>query len=126
MDFVHAIKDTGLFARLSLLLGLGPLAVALTYVYRPSEQTLAMMRPLSLAAIFGAIAGLVSGWIAILMGVAATAQRPLPMASILVGSAEALVPLLINFGLLAVSWVLVAVGMLRVVRREIVIADTET
>jgi hypothetical protein len=47
------------------------------------------------------------------------------MATVYRGLSESLVLALVNFGLLAVAWVLVAAGTLRVVRSEIVIADTE-
>jgi hypothetical protein len=47
------------------------------------------------------------------------------MSNVYRGLSESLVPALVNFGLLAVAWVLVAAGMLRVVRSEIVIADTK-
>ena len=115
MDFIDAFNQSGVLAKMSLLVGFGPLALALLYALRPSERTLAFVRPVSLAAIFAAISGMVAGWIAILMGIAATQpdrlQRATP--SILVGVAESLVPPLINFGLLSTAWLIVAVGMLR-------------
>ena len=47
------------------------------------------------------------------------------MANVYRGLSESLVLALVNVGLLAVAWVLVTAGMLRVGRSEIVIADTE-
>jgi hypothetical protein len=117
MDLLEAFRQAGLFARLSLFLGIGPLFVALLYLYRPSERTLTVMRPLSLASIFGAIAGLAAGLITVLMGVGATAPGQFPRAAY-VGLSESLVPLLMNFGLLAVAWILVTAGMLRRPRVE--------
>jgi hypothetical protein len=118
MDLTDAFRQSGLFARLSLLLGFGPLAVGMFYMYRPSERTLTMIRPLSLAAIFGALAGTVSGLVAVLMGVAATLPRPVGWSNVVLGLSEALVPAFVNFCLLAVAWVLVALGMMRRPRLE--------
>ena len=117
MDFIEAFQQSGLFARLSLFLGIAPLLVAVFYAYRPSERTLAMMRPLSLASIFAAIAGVAAGLIGVLMGIGATAPGQFPRMAY-VGLSEALVPVLFNFGLLAVAWVLVTGGMMRRPRLE--------
>jgi hypothetical protein len=113
MDFVEALKQSGIFAQLSLLVGFGPPALAIAYVRRPEERTLAIMRPVSLAAIFAALCGLVAGLVAVLMGVAATLPRPVHVSNVYIGLSEALVPPFVNFGLLAAAWLLVAVGMLR-------------
>lgn len=55
MDFVDAFKQSGIFGKLSLLVGFGPPGLAIAYVLRPAERTLAILRPVSLAAIFAAI-----------------------------------------------------------------------
>ena len=112
MDFLEALRQSGLFARLSLLLGFGPLMVATWYLFRPSEWTLALLRPLSLAAIFGGLTGVLAGFIAIFRGMAASGEG-FRMNNVYLGTAEALVPAFFNFGLLAVSWVLITIGMLR-------------
>ena len=67
MDLLEALGHVGLFARLSLILGVAPLAVAVAYVIRPTAERLAILRPLSLASIFGALAALTAGVLAILM-----------------------------------------------------------
>jgi hypothetical protein len=113
MDLVDAFNQSGIFAKLSLLAGFGPPGLALAYVLRPAERTLALMRPVSLAAIFAAISGMVAGWTAILMGIAATLPRPVHVPNVYMGLSEALVPPFLNFGLLAAAWLLVAVGMMR-------------
>ena len=115
MNFIDAFNQSGVLAKMSMLVGFGPLGFALLYALRPAERTLAFLRPVSLAAIFAAISGMVAGWIAILMGIAATPPDRLPLANaIIVGAvAESLVPPLINFGLLSTAWLIVAVGMLR-------------
>lgn len=113
MDFVDAFNESGIVAKLSLLVGFGPLGLAIAYVLRPAERTLGIIRPVSLAAIFAAIWGLVAGLIAILMGIAATLPGPVHVSNVYVGLAEAFVPPFVNFGSLAAAWVLVAVGMMR-------------
>ena len=113
MDLIDAFNNSGVFAKLSLLVGFGPPGLALAYALRPADRMLAVMRPVSLAAIFAAISGLVAGLIAVSMGIAATLPRSLELPNVYLGLSEALVPALINFGLLAVAWLLVALGMMR-------------
>ena len=113
MDLVDAFNQAGLFAKLSLLVGFTPLLAAIAYVVRPTERTLAFMRPISLAAIFAGICGLAAGFIAVLMGLAASQPDQTVMRAVYPGLAEALVPAFVNFGCLAAAWLLVAAGMLR-------------
>jgi len=69
------------------------------------------MRPVSLAAIFAGVCGVVTGFIAILQGLSASANPAWQY--VYMGMSEALVPAFLNFGLLSASWLLVAVGMWR-------------
>jgi hypothetical protein len=118
MDLVDAFNQAGIFAKLSLLVGFGPLGFAAAYVFRPAERTLAFLRPLSLAAIFAAMSGWVAGLIAVLMGVAATLPGPVHVPNVYIGLAESFVPPFVNFGLLATAWLLVTLGMIRSPRLE--------
>jgi hypothetical protein len=113
MDIVEAFNQSGVFAKLSLLAGLVPPGVAIVYAVRPTERKLAFMRPVSLAAIFAGISGLTAGLIAVLLGVAATPQGQIGMSHVYLGLSEAIVPAFMNFGFLAMAWLLVAAGMLR-------------
>lgn len=113
MTFVEMFDQMGWFAKLSLLAGFAPMGLAVAYVVRPSERTLALMRPVSLTAIFAGISGVMAGFIAVLRGIAATLPGPVALPNVYVGLSEALVPVFMNFGILAGSWLLVAVGMLR-------------
>ena len=103
-----------------LLSGPGVLAVAIAYAIRPTERKLALMRPLSLASIFAAIGSLTAGMATVLHGAAATpawslgtADQPGNVGRLLMGCAETLVPVFATFGLLAVAWLVVALGMRR-------------
>ena len=118
MDLTDAFTQAGIFAKLSLLVGFGPPVLAILYVIRPAERMLVIMRPVSLAAIFAAICGLAAGWMAGLVHIAATLPGPVNVSSVYVGLAESLVAPFFNFGLLAVAWLLVAIGMVRGPRLE--------
>ena len=103
-----------------LLSGPGTLGVAVAYAVRPTERTLAFMRPLSLASIFAAMGSLTAGMATVLHGAAATPawslgtpEQPGNVGRLLMGCAEALVPVFVTFGLLAVAWLVVTLGMRR-------------
>ena len=87
--------------------------LAVAYVFRPSEEKLVVMRPVSLAAIFATVSGLLGGWIAVFGSIPAAPDGPLPVASPYRGIAESLTVGFVSFGLLAAAWMLVAVGVLR-------------
>ena len=106
-DLMELFQGISPFAKLSTAVPLAALLLAVLHVARPTEQRLALMRPLSLASIFATISGLLGGWIAVLSGVAATS----PSAPRLYrGLAESLVLGFVSFGLLAAAWLLVAVA----------------
>ena len=91
----------------------GTFAVSLVYAWRPTERKLMLMRPLSLASIF---AGLTAFLIGIANELAFIANQPaeaVSRKSVLMGGAEAVVPLFVTFGFLAVAWVFVAIGQQR-------------
>jgi hypothetical protein len=71
------------------------------------------MRPLSLAAIFATLSGVLGGWIAVLGGMAATPDGHLAMPRVYQGVAESLTVGFVCFGFLAAAWLLVALGALR-------------
>ena len=105
------LRNASIFGLLTLAVGIVPLIMAVVYVSRPTERHLALMRPLSLAGLFGAIAGGVLGGINVLSFAwtrELTAENYRVMA---VGAAESLVPVLVGFASLTVAWLLEAVGM---------------
>ena len=110
---VELFGELSLFAKLTMTVAIVAFGLAVAYVIRPTEQKLVLMRPVSLAAIFATLSGLLGGWIAILGGVAATPEGHLPVASLYRGFAESLIVGFVSFGLLAAAWMLVAVGQLR-------------
>ena len=105
------LRNASIFALLTLIVGVVPLLMSIVYLVRPTEQHLALMRPLSLAGLFAAIAGSVLGGINVLKVVwtrELTAEAYRVMA---VGAAESLVPVLVGFASLTLAWLLVAIGM---------------
>jgi hypothetical protein len=69
------------------------------------------MRPLSLAGLFAAISGTLSGFINVLRLVWTRGLSPETYSVMAVGGAESLVSVLVGFACLTVAWLLVAVGM---------------
>ena len=107
------LVQTSLFAKLTVAVAIAAFGLAVAYAVRPTEQTLVLMRPVSLATIFATISGLLGGWIAVLGSIPATPDGSLPVASLYRGIAESLTVGFVCFGLLATAWMLVAVGVLR-------------
>jgi hypothetical protein len=112
-NLVELFGGISLFAKLTMAVPIAAFGLAVAYVFRPTEQKLVLMRPVSLATIFATISGLLSGWISVLGGVAAPADGRLPAATMYLGIAESLTVGFVSFGLLAAAWLLVGVGMLR-------------
>ena len=110
------LRAGGLSVWLALVVGIAILWAAISYAWKPGEYKLARIRPLSLAMVFAALSGLASG-------LAATAHRITTDAELaqsadfrlllLTGIGESLVPAILGFAILAVSWLLVAAGLRR-------------
>ena len=111
---MELLRGASIFALLTVFIGFAPLLMAIMYVVRPTERNLALMRPVSLAGLFGALCGVAMGFIAILRGIG-VAGAPLSdvYPQIAIGFAEALVPVFVCFGCLTIAWLLVALGMRR-------------
>ena len=106
------------------VVGLFALAQAIRFAFRPAERTLAILRPLTAATAASAAAAVLLGTANALMGLkwameraATSADQPARSAvsvpAILGGSVESLAALAACAALLAVIWVLVAVGLRR-------------
>ena len=112
-NLVDLLGQISLFAKLTMAVAIAALGLAVAYAFRPTEQKLVLMRPVSLAAIFATVSGLFGGWIAVLSGIAATPDGHLATASLYRGIAESLTVGFVSFGLLAAAWMVVAVAGLR-------------
>lgn len=93
-------------------MGVVPLGMGIVYVIWPSEQRLALMRPLSLATIFAALSGSTLGVLNVLRSMGMS-QAPVFPPVAWIGFAEALVPIFFDFGCLTVAWLCVAFGLCR-------------
>jgi hypothetical protein len=106
------LHQMSIVALLSLLVSVVPAVMGAAYAFRPSEARLALMRPLSLAGLFGALCGVTSGVVSALR-YAGVEQVPPGSPVFLIGLAESLVPLFVAFGSLTIGWLLVALGLRR-------------
>jgi hypothetical protein len=109
---VGVIANAGIMALASMFVGVLPLTMGIVYAIWPNEQRLVLMRPLSLATVFAAIAGVTLGLINQLMFV--IRNEPMAFSRVIaIGLAESLVPLFFGFGCLTVAWLCVTLGLWR-------------
>lgn len=107
-------RESSPLALLGLVVSLAAVGMALAYAVRPSEQRLALMRPLALAAVFAALTSFTVGLTAILQGIAATGTLSAKAwGAVAGGAAAAMMTLVVAFGCLTVAWLLVALGLRR-------------
>jgi hypothetical protein len=109
---IEVLRQASIVALLSLLIAVVPMLMGVLYAVRPTEARLALMRPLSLASLFAGLAGFTTGLVNMMRGVS-MALPNVQYENVLIGTAEALVPLLLAFGCLTVGWLCVALGMTR-------------
>jgi hypothetical protein len=109
---IDAFRYAGLVPKLSMLVGVVPLALAVVYAIWPNEQRLALMRPLSLATIFAAISATVLGVVNVFLYMSRSEPPAFSHVAVL-GLSEALFPVFLGFGFLTASWLCVALGMWR-------------
>ena len=108
---MEAIKLLGIAAFAGLAITAVPMMLAIAYAIRPNERWLGLMRPLTLAGIFAAIANTFLGLANTFRGMArvAPAEPPQFFASM----AETSVVPFLSFVLLSTAWLCVAIGMRR-------------
>ena len=113
MTIGAVLNEVSLFARFALLIGLAPLVAGIAYAIKPSEQRLALLRPLSLAGIFAAVANLLLGAANALQAIGAPvpSDQTMPPAAVLLS--EAFIPSFLGFAFLTVTWLCVAVAIRR-------------
>lgn len=109
---MDVIANAGIVALASMFVGVLPLAMGVVYAIWPSEQRLTLMRPLSLATVFAAVAGVAGGFINALRFVF-RAEEVAFSRVVAIGLAESLVPLFFGFGCLTVAWLCVTIGLSR-------------
>ena len=112
MELLSVFREASIVALLSMLVAVLPVAAGLSYVLSPSERRLSLMRPISLAALFAGLSGLLLGFINVLRGIWMQ-ESTVNWHNVAVGSAEAMVPLTLAFGALTFAWLCVCIGMRR-------------
>jgi hypothetical protein len=111
MEFFQILRAAGVVALLSIVVALLPLPAGVAYALRPTEARMALMRPISLAALFAGLAGFLSGIISMLRVVwLSETEQSIKLAA---GLAESLVPLFVACGCLTVAWLCAALGLRR-------------
>ncbi|MEN3339340.1 MAG: hypothetical protein V7647_3016 [Acidobacteriota bacterium] len=109
---MEVFANAGIAALASMFVGVLPLGMAVVYAIWPSEQRLALVRPLSVATMFAAIASLALGGINELRYISRTGQLAFST-TIAAGLAEGLAPLFFAFGCLTIAWLCVTIGLSR-------------
>ena len=109
---MEIIANAGIMALASMFVGVLPLAMGVVYALWPSEQRLTLMRPLSLATVFAAVAGVALGLINQLRFINRNPEAGFSQI-IVIGLAETLMPLFFGFGCLTVGWLCVTIGLWR-------------
>lgn len=107
-----AFRHASLLAKMSMFIGIVPLATAVVYAVWPGEHRLMLMRPLSLATIFAAVSGTALGFVNVFVHMGTSVPPGFTHVS-MIGIAETMVPLFFGFGCLTVAWLCVALGMWR-------------
>src|SRR5204862_2620180 len=102
-NLVDLLGQLGLFAKLTMAVAIVAFSLAVAYVFRPTEQKLVLMRPVSLATIFATVSGLLGGWIAVLASTAATPDGHLPGPTLYRGIAQSRTVGFVPFGVLAAA-----------------------
>ncbi len=99
-----------------LVAGGAALASAVAFALRPTERNLAVLRPLSLATVFAALAGVASDLGATMQHCTSLGEDTAPHevgAMVLAGVGESTAPAILAFALLTVCWLAAAVGFRR-------------
>ena len=109
---MEAMRNAGIMALASMFVGVLPLTMGIVYAIWPTEQRLALVRTLSLATVFAAVAGSALGFINELQFI--STRQPTSFSPVVAaGLGESLVPLFFGFGCLTVAWLSVTIGLWR-------------
>ena len=100
---MSVLANASIIALVGMFMGVVPLGIGIVYAIWPNEQRLAMMRPLSLAAIFASLSDSALGVINVLRGIGMSQTAEFSRVSA-IGLAESLVPIFFGFGCLTAAW----------------------
>jgi hypothetical protein len=108
----ESFAQAGIVGKLVMVQAFGTMAMGLVCAFRPNERRLALMRPLSLAAIFGGLCSFSAGMAIVLRGIAATGKA-VDWSAVALGTSEAFVELVVTFVCLTVAWLFVGIAVWR-------------
>jgi hypothetical protein len=109
---LEVLANAGIMALASMFVGVLPLTMGISYAIWPNEQRLTLMRTLSLATVFAAVAGVALGFINELRFISRS-ETVTFSPQVAMGLAETLIPLFFGFGCLTVAWLCVTLGLWR-------------
>ena len=109
---MQVLANAGIMALASMFVGVLPLTLGVVYAIWPTDHRLVLMRTLSLATVFAAIAGMMLGFLNQLVFMSRTGMLTLT-SQVAAGLAESLMPLFVGCGCLAVGWLCVTIGLWR-------------
>lgn len=109
---MEVLAGAGIMALACMFVGVLPLTMGIAYAIWPNEQRLTLMRTLSLATVFAAVAGVALGFINALRFIGRS-ETVTSSSQVATGVAESLVPLFFGFGCLTVGWLCVTLGLWR-------------
>jgi hypothetical protein len=110
---LDTIKQLGLAALAGLVVTAAPMLLGTAFAVRPSERSLSLMRPLTLAGIFAAVANLFVALANTFIGLARVPPTEPVGQRLAVMLAETSVVPFISFVFLSTAWLCVAIGMRR-------------
>jgi hypothetical protein len=96
-----------------VVLGLVALGLGVSLAVRPSERRFGMLRPVTWGTVFSVLSAICSGMSTVAANLAQAPASAGAGTQAWAGAAEALVPGMFGFGVLAVAWGLAAVGLHR-------------
>lgn len=109
---MRIFTQASLASLIALLVSMTPMVAGVMFAIRPTERRLALMRPLTLAGIFAAMANVFLGLVNALVYLARTgATDPAPFARAAQALAETAVMPFVAFAGLTIGWLSVAIGM---------------
>ena len=109
---METIRTLGLAALAGLIITASPMVVGILFAIRPNERWLALMRPLTLAAIFAAVANTFLGLANAFIGLARIKPGDPPAIQFVMLAEVSVVPF-VSFACLTIAWLSVAIGMRR-------------
>lgn len=111
---MNPLRGASYAAILGMLISATPAVAGAWFAIRPSERTLAMMRPLSLAGIFAGLCTVALGFTNGAIGLLKHGLAPQLNVEMLLGAiSEVCAAAAVSFAFLTVAWVCVAIGMRR-------------